>query len=216
MGMFSWDCNGCGFSLRDCSGCSEENWMGRGVVMTQDGSRVIGWYDGYGHLGEYNLVNQIGRFAVWHFACWELAGRPEYDRPACHSHDQGFCHAMHGHALPRPTSIEWLAKAKMWQSIDAVLRRYANLLCDLDHAREEGLWKSLSPERQLACCIEFEADREARKDRDRQAWTAYISDDDPPDYPPMKEEDPKHYKFDGVVFDYMWLGHFISMAKNDR
>lgn len=219
--MFSWDCNGCGFSLRECKGCSVDNWMSKGVCLTMDGSRVIGHYDSYGHLGEYNLVNQIGKFAVWHHACWELAGRPEYDRPARHSRDQGFCHAMHGTPLPKPTSPEWFDKAKMWQSIDAVLTSYAHLLCDLDHAREEGLWKSLSPERQLACCNEYEAERKARKERDRAAWTAYltkpvIDDENEADDPPRPEADPKNYKFDGIVFDYMWLGHFVSMAKRDR
>lgn len=218
MGMFSWDCNGCGFSLRDCKGCSEGNWMSKGVVLTPDGSRVIGHYDSYGHLGEYNLVNQIGKFAVWHHACWELAGKPEYDRPACHSRDQGFCHQMHGTPLPKPTSPEWLAKAKMWQAIDFVLTKYANLLCDIDHDREKALWDSLSPERQLTLCIEYEAERRARKERDQAAWKAYLAapmTDDESDDPPTPEPDPKTVAYNGIVFDYMWLGHFVSMAKKN-
>jgi len=216
MGMFSWDCNGCGFSLRECRGCSVDNWMSKGVCLTPDGSRVIGHYNAYGQLGEYNLVDQIGKFAIYHHACWEVAGRPEYDRPSHHSRDQGFCHAMHGQPLPKPTGPEWFVQAKMWQAVDRVLNAYAQLLCDIDHDREEGYWKSLSPERQLACCNEFEAARNARKERDHAAWEMYLRAADGDLEPPKKEPDPTHYKFDGINFDYMWLGHFVSMAKRDR
>jgi hypothetical protein len=195
--------------------------MSKGVCLTPDGSRVIGHYNAYGQLGEYNLVDQIGKFAIYHHACWEVAGKPEYDRPSHHSRDQGFCHGMHGQPFPKPTSPEWFVKAKMWQAVQHVLDAYAQLLCDIDHDREEGYWKSLSPERQLACCNEFQAERDARKARDAKRWEEYLhsptlTDEDSPDYPPEKEPDPKTYKFDGIDFDFMWLGHFVSMAKRDR
>lgn len=216
MGMFSWDCNGCGFSLRECRGCSVDNWMSKGVCLTPDGSRVIGHYNAYGQLGEYNLVDQIGKFAIYHHACWEVAGKPEYDRPSHHSRDQGFCHAMHGTPLPKPTGPEWFVQAKMWQAVDSVLNAYAQLLCDIDYAREEKLWGSLSPERQLVLCGEYEAERNARKEINKARWEKYLHSEHDEEMPPEKEPDPKHYKFDGTVFDYMWLGHFISMSKKDR
>lgn len=216
MGMFSWDCNACGFSLRECRGCSVDNWMSKGVCLTPNGSRVIGYYNAYGQLGEYNLVGQIGEFAIYHHACWEVMGKPEYDRPSHRARDQGFCHGMHGQPFPLPTK-EWIDKARMWQAIDRVLNAYAQLLCDIDYNREEGYWKSLRPERQLACRKVYEDDRKAREARYVKAWNAYLNsmmpDEDTPDNPPEKEPAPKTFTFDGIVFDYMWLGHFVSMAK---
>lgn len=215
MGMFSWDCNACGFSLRECCGCSVDNWMSRGVCLTPDGSRVIGYYNAYGQLGEYNLVDQIGKFAIYHYACWEVAGKPEYDRPSHHSRDQGFCHGMHGQPFPLPTK-EWMEKARAWQYVDRLINAYQQLLCDIDHDREKAYWDSLKPERQLACCNEYSAEKDARRERNQTALEAWykVLDDDVPE--PAQEPDPKTYKFDGIEFDYMWLGHFISMAKNDR
>jgi hypothetical protein len=215
MGMFSWDCNACGFSLRECRNCSEGNWMSKGVCLTPDGSRVIGHYNAYGQLGEYNLVDQIGKFAIYHHACWEVMGRPEYDRPSHHSRDQGFCHAMHGQPFPLPTK-EWIEKARMWQSVERVLNAYAQLLCEIDHDREKGYWDSLKPERQLALCNAYTAERNARKARWDVAWSEYLRSTDENAVDPPKEPDPKTFQFDGIVFDYMWLGHFVAMAKRDR
>jgi hypothetical protein len=76
MGMFSWDCNACGFSLRECRNCSEGNWMSKGVCLTPDGSRVIGHYNAYGQLGEYNLVDQIGKLIKHRQALADVAFRP--------------------------------------------------------------------------------------------------------------------------------------------
>lgn len=215
MGMFSWDCNACGFSLRECRGCSEGNWMSKGVCLTPDGSRVIGHYNAYGQLGEYNLVDQIGKFAIYHHACWEVMGRPEYDRPSHHSRDQGFCHAMHGQPFPLPTK-EWIEKARMWQSVERVLNAYAQLLCEIDHDREKGYWDSLKPERQLALCNAYETDKCARRAANKARWEEYLHSEVDEEMPPEKEPDPATFQFDGIVFDYMWLGHFVSMAKRDR
>lgn len=189
--------------------------MSKGVCLTPDGSRVIGHYNAYGQLGEYNLVDQIGKFAIYHHACWEVMGRPEYDRPSHHSRDQGFCHAMHGQPFPLPTK-EWIEKARMWQSVERVLNAYAQLLCEIDHDREKGYWDSLKPERQLALCNAYETDKCARRAANKARWEEYLHSEVDEEMPPEKEPDPATFQFDGIVFDYMWLGHFVSMAKRDR
>ncbi len=214
MGMFSWDCNACGFSLRECKGCSVDNWMSRGVCLTPDGSRVIGYYNAYGGLGDYNLADQIGKFAIYHHACWELAGKPEYDRPSHHSRDQGFCHSMHGKPLAKPTSPEWFGIALMWQALHRAFDAYAQLLCDIDHHTAETLWKSFTSERRLVLMDEFDADRKARGDAWRANWEAYLRSPNEEELAPVKH-DPVNYTFDGVTIDYMWLNHFIRMMKND-
>lgn len=226
MGMFSWDCNACGFAMRDCRGCAEDGWMGHAVCLTPDGSRVVGHYDHYGNLGGYNLVDQIGKFAIYHKACWELAGKPEYDRPARHSRDQGFCLAIHDQPLPKPTSPEWFTVARTWEAVDRVLQRYARLLCDIEHDEVEQLWNSLTAERRRVLCAEFEAEKQARRDRYRAAYDAWcrgvseaIDDGSAAkdiDVPvPEREEDPNTYAFDGLSFDYGWLDVFVSKAHDE-
>lgn len=84
MGMFSWDCKGCGFSIRERAG-----WMGKAVAMTERGSRIIGEYDGYGRIDDMEL-SEDGSFSLWHHACWKVAGKPEYSGNSRGSDDQGF------------------------------------------------------------------------------------------------------------------------------
>lgn len=213
--MFSWNCLACGFSLRECRGCSEDNWMAQAVVLAPNGTRVIGFYNSYGQVGDtYNLAEQMGDFSVYHKACWELVGKPEFTRQSPHARDQGFCHQMHGTPFPLPT-LEWMELAKMWHAVDRVLQAYGQLRCDIDHDNAERMWNSLTPERQLACCNEFDAAKNALKERNRAKWEAYLHSPHDEELSPEKEPDPTHYMFDGLNFDYMWLNHFIRMAKKD-
>lgn len=190
MGYFSWDCNGCGFSLRECRNCSVD-WMGKGVCLTPR------------------------RFARDRLLQW-LRSTRRYDRPSHHARDQGACHALHGTPFPKPTSPEWFHTGQMWKAINSVLYAYGQLLCDIDYAREEGLWKAITPERQHVLSFEYETDQCARRAANKARWEEYLHSDVDEEMPPEKELDPKTYQFDGVVHDYMWLGHFISMAKKDR
>lgn len=215
MGMFSWDCLACGFSLRDCRGCSEKNWMAHGVCVTPDGSRVIGFYNSYGQLGEYNLVDQIGKFGIYHKACWELLGKPEYTKPASQSRDQGFCHQLHGQPFAAPT-VEWIEKAKTWQYVDRTINAYWHLRAELDFAEVQKTWDSLTPERQLALCNAYEADKVARRTRNHDRQQAYYNDPDENAVEPAKEEDPDFFKFDDRNFDYGWLGVLVTRAAYDR
>lgn len=88
MGFFSWDCRGCGHSIREGHG-----WMGKAVVQGQNGDTATGSYDGYGRLeagfGEVELADYSGKFALWHRTCFELKGRPAFYGTSRMSNDQG-------------------------------------------------------------------------------------------------------------------------------
>ena len=211
MGMFSWDCNGCGFAMRDCRSCSEGNWMVHAVCLTPDGSRVIGQYDHYGNLGSFNLVEEGGKFAIYHKVCWELAGKPEYDRPARHSRDQGACLAVHGSPLPKPVSPEWFAVARTWEALDRVLRRVAKVRSDIEHAEAVQLWDSLTDGDRVALCSAFDADQKARCDRYRLSREAWLDSDDGGPMPEW-EANPKTFSFNGLTFNYAWLDVLVYKA----
>ena len=213
MGMFSWDCNGCGFAMRDCPSCSESAWMGHAVCLTPDGSRVIAKYDHYGNLGSFNLVDQ-GKFAIYHKACWELAGKPEYDRPARHSHDQGACLAIHGKPLPKPTSPEWFTVARTWEAFDRILHRVAKVRSDIEHAETIKLWSSLTAADQTALCAAFEADQKARCDHYHLSREAWLDSDDGGPMPEW-EPNPKTFSFNNLTFNYAWLDVLVYKASQN-
>lgn len=65
--------------------------MSDAVVLTNRGGRIIGEYDGYGRVGGDEDASEHG--ACLHFACWEKAGKPDFDhygKPSAHAPDQGW------------------------------------------------------------------------------------------------------------------------------
>jgi len=146
MGMFSWDCVACGFSIRDCGVCSEGNWMGKAVVLTPGGSRVIGEYDGYGRVAGMELGDQIDDFAMYHKACWELADKPEFEKPSRHARDQGFCLSHDDYTVPKPTSPEWFTIAAGWHSLHRMLSAICTMQYKLQAAEEEQVYASFDEE----------------------------------------------------------------------
>lgn len=82
MGFFSYECKSCGHSILSSYSADPEinEWMTEVVVLSDNGSRVIGEYGGYGDIGGGSSDGGMGGDAVWlHKACWEVAGKPEYD-----------------------------------------------------------------------------------------------------------------------------------------
>jgi hypothetical protein len=67
--------------------------MGKAIAVSDDGSVVSGEYDGYGRLetrlGEVELTEAEGHFALYHTKCYALAGRPAYSGPSQSANDQG-------------------------------------------------------------------------------------------------------------------------------
>jgi hypothetical protein len=106
MGFFSANCKGCGHPAL-CEGATNRNginlWMKDVVALAPNGSILIGEYDGYGRVGEYEEAIGFHGTAVWHQACWEVAGKPSYDGESAHADDQGwfFDDPEHDMADPR-------------------------------------------------------------------------------------------------------------------
>lgn len=78
MGMFSYECKECGHPLLSPEATDDgiNNWMSHGVALFEDGGRAMGTYDGYGRLGS---TEELDGAACLHRACWEKAGKPEFD-----------------------------------------------------------------------------------------------------------------------------------------
>lgn len=92
MGFFSWDCKGCGHSVRHGGATNADSrWMSAAVLLTPDGSTVKGEYDGYGRVGCYDHGEDggAGDPALYHESCWKLLKRPGYDGPSPSADDQG-------------------------------------------------------------------------------------------------------------------------------
>lgn len=216
MGMFSWNCLACGFSLRECRGCSEGNWMSEGVCLTPGGSRVIGYYDGYGQLGgDYNLGHQIDRkFSIYHKACWELVGKPEYTQPSAGARDQGACHALHGQPLPKPATMEVLDQYRMWNALERVLDAWSRLKCDLELAECERLAATLTEAEQVEAFRQYEVLRESHREIYRLKMEAWYSSPDEEAPMPKEVREPDLFEFAGREFDWGWFG--VLAARFER
>jgi hypothetical protein len=193
MGMFSWECPACNFSIRDCGGCCEDNWQGEGVVLTAGGSRIIGTYDGYGRIGGCELGEQIDDFAIYHKACWELKGKPEFTKPSRHAADQGFCITEHkGWKLPKPTSVEWFTQASEWLALGSFFHAVSGYLRDLEEA---GI------ERAHAAFDEETRDRFEHKVLGFMTWG---------------EDSSRTFEFDGEEFRVNVAHLVVCCARRDR
>jgi len=124
MGVFSWNCEVCGQSIkspfgeRSCTPPQAVAWQNKLVAILPDGKVLRGYYDGYGrvndgpgpwpltHEGEsvldqktgpwdYTQRKQHGDPAVWHLKCYEHAGEPtEYPGPSHPADDQGHFYSL--------------------------------------------------------------------------------------------------------------------------
>lgn len=120
MGLFSWDCPCCGHSVRYHGATVETSrWLSQAVVVFSNGDRVSGTYSGYGEVGNTNLVDHDGRFAMYHRACWTLAGKPEFEKPSRDAHDQGYFVGEYDPEEPKSVEaceiLKAAAKAKLEQ-----------------------------------------------------------------------------------------------------
>ena len=116
MGFFSYLCKECNHPLLCPQATSEgiNDWMSDAVALSNRGGRAIGEYDGYGRVGGQD---ELDHQACLHVACWEKAGKPDFDHygePSAHAQDQGwfFDDADHDMIDPRITEgrEELLAK----------------------------------------------------------------------------------------------------------
>jgi hypothetical protein len=91
MGYSSYLCKHCDKGIVDVSATDKgiNEWMAHVVMMTKNGSRMVEPEFG-GYSGHYE---RFCEGAVWvHNACWEVAGKPEFDAyegPSGHDPEQG-------------------------------------------------------------------------------------------------------------------------------
>lgn len=89
MGFFSWDCKGCGESIKAPYDIPTPiKWHNDVVALEPDGSVQMGEYNGYGKINrdvDYHTVE------MWHIKCWNSAGCPNtYSGASDYSEDQGY------------------------------------------------------------------------------------------------------------------------------
>lgn len=92
MGFFSADCKGCGHSVRHSGSTNSTSaWMVQAVVLSPNGDRVSGAYNGYGSVGrnEDDEGDGLRGKEVWHQACYQLAGSPKFTKASRSAYDQG-------------------------------------------------------------------------------------------------------------------------------
>ena len=114
MGLFSANCEQCSNPILPTFNTSEINdWMSLGVAVAKNGHVTLGRYDGYGRLEDLDGVVHdagVGGWtadksgpAVWHYACWQIAGSPtEWRGESASSPDQGHFFEEGTYDIPEP------------------------------------------------------------------------------------------------------------------
>lgn len=140
MGFYSADCKGCGHSVRhDGSVNSTSRWMTQAVVVSSDGDVGTGEYDGYGSVMPHNKnadCYALQGKEVWHRACWEIAGKPEFTGASRSAYDQG--HFVGDNNDPtQPTTKAEMDALKVRAEIE--LEKYrADMAAMLDGLKKDG------------------------------------------------------------------------------
>ena len=90
MGFYSWNCRGCGESMKAPYDLPKKmEWQNKVVVLTEFGQTLKGDYDGYGRGGWEDIESD--RPECWHQECYEVHGEPKkYSEPSQYASDQGF------------------------------------------------------------------------------------------------------------------------------
>ena len=122
MGLFSWDCVGCGHSLLKPDSTDHINdWMSNTVAVLKSGKLAKGFYDGYGRLvptrrdaldfdtsnaTDINPATRDDSPTVYHRQCWDLLGQPtDYAGASQSSDDQGHFFEPRAHYHYPPHSV---------------------------------------------------------------------------------------------------------------
>jgi hypothetical protein len=95
MGFFSYNCLGCGHSIRSANARHAPQWMIATTQVLPLGQPIQGYYDGYGRIvtdADREIAVEVfgGEAGLYHTACWELSGRPGFTRRSRRAGDQGF------------------------------------------------------------------------------------------------------------------------------
>ena len=90
MGFFSFDCRGCGESMKAPYDLPNHlKWQNKVVIITEDDNVLFGDYDGYGRL-EQGREDLFGA-ECWHHQCWMNHNQPRtFTEKSKGSRDQGY------------------------------------------------------------------------------------------------------------------------------
>lgn len=107
MGMISYLCKGCNRPL-----ISYHDWMDKVVALMPNGDKLSGDYDGYGRIGDYDLMDSHD-VEYWHKACHDAMGNPGYSSASESAGCQGhfFDYPIHNVREPKnPEEVKqiWL------------------------------------------------------------------------------------------------------------
>lgn len=108
MGFFSWQCPTCDHSIRHRGACAPSSkWLSEAVAVYPNGDRISGEYDGYGRIGGRDVDGDV---AIYHRACYKLAGEPSFRTPSEAASDQG--HFVGEYDPKKPKSAEDCARLR--------------------------------------------------------------------------------------------------------
>jgi len=108
MGLFSWQCKRCDSSIISPYAMSEVNkWENDAVVILENGTLIIGEYDGYGRMevaqDVIEFYNGSEKLTMYHKACWDVLGQPSaYAGESPYADDQGHFFDESTHNSPPP------------------------------------------------------------------------------------------------------------------
>ena len=139
MGCFSWDCKACAHSVRAGEATTAvSEWLSEAVLVESDGSTVRGTYDGYGRLrtrsGREVELQDGPAPCLYHQACYDLLGKPSYDKPSRSANDQGYF--VGDYDPKKPHSREDVAKLAKDAKERAEANRAAAHKANVDYAEE--------------------------------------------------------------------------------
>ena len=90
MGFFSWNCRGCGESMKapyDLD--AADAWQNDVVVITEDNDLISGAYDGYGRVSCEDITYY--KVECWHKRCHTEHGSPlTFTKSSDYAEDQGY------------------------------------------------------------------------------------------------------------------------------
>jgi hypothetical protein len=160
MGLFSWNCKSCGHPALSHSATDAgiNAWMEDVVVLSKDGSRNFGKYDGYGRAGHWDYNGEEGddcgggEPCLYHRACWEVAGKPAYSSPSKSARDQGYFFSDGDHDLldPRkehaPGTLEVLCAERDGRKRGYEFKRLDE---DADEGTHKAIYEAMKAEARL-------------------------------------------------------------------
>ena len=105
MGFFSYNCNSCQHPMLSEYATNPINdWMRQVVVIEEDGTILLGEWDGYGRVDQ-DMVADPMEVCCYHFSCWLIEGKPLEYKPSLNAPDQGYFFGNE-HNMPEPKGGE--------------------------------------------------------------------------------------------------------------